>query len=108
MCLGIPGRIIERSDDHGLPMGVVDFGGVRRSCCLAYVADEAQVGDYVIVHVGFAISKVQEEEARRTYESLREMSQLDELEWMRESADLALANLQPGASDTTAAAGGNP
>jgi hypothetical protein len=70
-------------------------------------ADEAQVGDYVIVHVGFAIQSAGRE-ARLTYESLREMSQLDELEWMRESADLALANLQPGASDTTAAAGGNP
>src|SRR5688572_4005534 len=91
MCLGIPGRIIERRDDRGLPMGVVDFGGVRRSCCLAYVADQVEVGDYVIVHVGFAISKVQESEARRTYESLREMSQLDELDWMRETADLGLA-----------------
>jgi hydrogenase expression/formation protein HypC len=83
MCLGIPGRIIERLDDRGLPMGVVDFGGVRRSCCLAYVADQ--------VDVGFVISKVQEDEARRTYESLREMSQLDELDWMRETADLGLA-----------------
>ena len=99
MCLGIPGRIIERRDDRGLPMGVVDFGGVRRSCCLAYVADQVDVGDYVIVHVGFAISKVQADEARRTYESLREMSQLDELDWMRETADLGLAAFdrpQPG------------
>jgi hydrogenase expression/formation protein HypC len=99
MCLGIPGRIIERHDDRGLPMGVVDFGGVRRACCLAYVAGEADVGDYVIVHVGFAISKVQEDEARRTYEALRDMSQLDELDWMRETADLALTRLQ---RDTTA------
>jgi hydrogenase expression/formation protein HypC len=91
MCLGIPGRIIERRDDRGLPMGVVDFGGVRRSCCLAYVDEQVEVGDYVIVHEGFAISKVQEKEARRTYESLREMSQLDELDWMRETADLGLA-----------------
>ena len=91
MCLGIPGRIIERQDDRGLAMGIVDFGGVRRSCCLAYVADEVDVGDYVIVHVGFAISKVHEDEAQRTYESLREMSQLDELDWMRETADLGLA-----------------
>ena len=94
MCLGIPGRIIERHDDEGLPMGVVDFGGVRRSCCLAYVADDVRIGDYVIVHVGFAISKVQEEEARRTYEALRELSQLDELDWMRQTADLGLAGLQ--------------
>jgi hydrogenase expression/formation protein HypC len=93
MCLGIPGRIIERHDDGGLAMGVVDFGGVRRSCCLAYVEKEVEVGDFVIVHVGFAISKVQEAEARRTYEVLREMSQLDELDWMRETADLGLAGM---------------
>jgi hydrogenase expression/formation protein HypC len=95
MCLGIPGRIIERRDDRGLAMGVVDFGGVRRSCCLAYVADQVVVGDYVIVHVGFAISKVHEDEAHRTYEALREMSQLDELDWMRETADLGLAAFSP-------------
>jgi hydrogenase expression/formation protein HypC len=65
---------------------VVDFGGVRREVCLAYVADQIQVGDYAIVHVGFAISKVDEAEAHRTFEVLREMSQLDELEWMKELA----------------------
>ena len=86
MCLGIPGRIVEMHDTQGLPMGVVDFGGVRREVCLAYVADEVQVGDYAVVHVGFAISKVDEAEARRTFEVLREMSQLDELAWMKELA----------------------
>ena len=65
MCLGIPGRIVEVHEDRGLPMGTVDFGGVRREVCLAYVANDIQVGDYAIIHVGFAISKVQEEEARR-------------------------------------------
>ena len=65
MCLGIPGRIIEIRGDADLPMGVVDFGGVRREVCLAYVADEVEVGDYAIIHVGFAISKVDEDEARR-------------------------------------------
>ena len=91
MCLGIPGRITERRDDRGLAMGTVDFGGVRREVCLAYVADQVTTGDYVIVHVGFAISKVDELEARRTYEALREMSQLEELEWMREVAERGLA-----------------
>jgi hydrogenase expression/formation protein HypC len=105
MCLGIPGRIVERHDDQGLPMGVVDFGGVRRSCCLAYVADQVAVGDYVIVHVGFAISKVQEEEAKRTYEVLRDMSQLDELEWMREVADSGLAGLTNGITSQEAELG---
>jgi hydrogenase expression/formation protein HypC len=86
MCLGIPGRIIERREIDGLPMGVVDFGGVRREVCLSYVADEVSVGDYAIVHVGFAISKVDEAEAKRTFDVLREMSQLDELEWMKDLA----------------------
>jgi hydrogenase expression/formation protein HypC len=91
MCLGIPGQVVERREDRGLPMGVVDFGGVRRECCLAYVADEVAVGDFVIVHVGFAISRVDESEARRTYEVLKEMSQLDELDWMREVAEQGLS-----------------
>lgn len=82
MCLGIPGRIVKTYGEEGLPMGIVDFGGVRREVCLAYVADEAKIGDYAIVHVGFAISLVDEEEALRTYEALRELDQLDELEWM--------------------------
>jgi hydrogenase expression/formation protein HypC len=90
MCLGIPGRVTSIADQGGLPMGVVDFGGVTRECCLAYVADEVAVGDYVIVHVGFAISRVDEEEARRTFEALREMSRLDELEWMRQVAEQSL------------------
>jgi hydrogenase expression/formation protein HypC len=90
MCLGIPGRIVEVHDDHGLSMGTVDFGGVRREVCLAYVADEIEPGDYAIVHVGFAISKVDEVEAKRTFEVLKEMSQLDELEWIEEVADQSL------------------
>ena len=97
MCLGIPGRIVEIRRDEGLPMGMVDFGGVRREVCLAYVADEVEVGDYAIVHVGFAISLVDEEEARRTFEVLEEMSQLDELEWMKEVARQAAAVEVPGA-----------
>jgi hydrogenase expression/formation protein HypC len=77
MCLGIPGRILDIRGDRGLPMGTVEFGGVRRDVCLAYVADEVGVGDYVVVHVGFAISKVDEVEANRTYEMLREMRLLE-------------------------------
>ena len=96
MCLGIPGRIVAMRDDRGLPVGTVDFGGVRREVCLAYLADEVQVGDYAIVHVGFAISKVDEAEARRTFEVLQAMSQLEELEWMRETADRSLEAMSPG------------
>jgi hydrogenase expression/formation protein HypC len=89
MCLGIPGKITQMRDDLGLAVGTVDFGGVRREVCLAYVADEVAVGDYVVVHVGFAISKVDEEAAHRTFEILSEMSELDELEWLADVADAA-------------------
>ena len=82
MCLGIPGRIQSIRDDAGLSMGMVDFGGVRRDVCLQYVQDEVAVGDYVIVHVGFAITRVDEDEAQRTLEVLREMNRLHELELM--------------------------
>ena len=91
MCLGIPGRIVEIRGDADLPMGTVDFGGVRREVCLAYVADEVSVGDYAIIHVGFAISKVDEDEARRTYEILSEMGELEELDWLRQAAEGAAA-----------------
>ena len=79
-------------------MGQVDFGGVRREVCLAYLAGTVQPGDYAIVHVGFAISKVDEAEARRTFEVLRELSQLDELDWMKEVADSSLGALRPSIS----------
>ena len=95
MCLGIPGRIVDIRGDRGLPMGTVDFGGVRREVCLAYVADQVTPGDYVVVHVGFAISRVDEAEARRTFEALQEMSQLEELDWMREVADQGLQGMPP-------------
>jgi hydrogenase expression/formation protein HypC len=64
-------------------MGVVDFGGVQRTVCLAYIADQVDVGDYALVHVGFAIAKIDEQEAQRTFDILREMSELGELEWLR-------------------------
>jgi hydrogenase expression/formation protein HypC len=75
MCLGIPGRVVEIRDDAGLPMGKVDFGGVRKEACLAYLP-EVGLGDYVIVHVGFAISRVDEEEALKTLEILATMGDL--------------------------------
>jgi hydrogenase expression/formation protein HypC len=75
MCLGIPGKVIEIRDDAGLAMGKVDFGGVRKDACLAYLP-EVQLGDYVIVHVGFAISRVDEEEALKTLEILATMGDM--------------------------------
>lgn len=77
MCLGIPGKIIETYDLAGLLMGKVDFGGVIKEACLAYVP-EAKVGDYTVIHVGFAISVIDEEEAFRSLELLHEMGDLDE------------------------------
>lgn len=79
MCLAIPGKIVGAYERHGLPMARVQFGALTREACLSYVP-EAAVGDYVLVHVGFAISRVNEEEAQRTYRLLLEMDQLGELE----------------------------
>jgi hydrogenase expression/formation protein HypC len=79
VCLGIPGKILETYDSQGLRMAKVQFGGIVRDACLEYVP-ESVTGDYVIVHVGFAISKVNQEEAARTYRLLEEMGQLSELE----------------------------
>jgi hydrogenase expression/formation protein HypC len=76
MCLGIPGKVIEIRDEAGLAMGKVDFGGVRKEACLAYLPEIA-LGDYVIVHVGFAISKVDEVEALKTLEVLGSMGVLE-------------------------------
>lgn len=72
MCLGIPGKVTEVFERDGLPMGMVDFGGVRKEVCLAYVPD-VTTGGYVIVHVGFAITSVDEAEAERTLAVLRAM-----------------------------------
>ena len=72
MCLGIPGLITAVEQDDGLRMGIIDFGGVRKRVCLSY-APEAGPGDYVIVHVGFAISVVDAAEARRTLQVLQAM-----------------------------------
>ena len=80
MCLGIPGRILSvETDSSGLPVGKVDFSGAVKSVCLAYVP-EAGPGDYVVVHVGFAISRLDEAEARRVFSYLDEMGELKELE----------------------------
>jgi hydrogenase expression/formation protein HypC len=79
MCLAIPGKIISVTGDDPLSrMGAVDFGGIQKDVNLAYVP-EAKVGDYVIVHVGFAISRVDESEANEVFEYLRQMGELLEL-----------------------------
>jgi hydrogenase expression/formation protein HypC len=79
MCLGIPGKLLEVSHQDSLPMGKVEFGGIRKDVCLAYVP-EAQVGDYVLVHVGFAISIVDEAEAQEIFSYIEQIGELGELE----------------------------
>lgn len=77
MCLAIPGKIVEIYETNGLRMGKIDFGGVTREACLAYVP-EAQLGEYTIIHVGFAISQLSEEEAQETLALIREIANMDE------------------------------
>ena len=80
MCLAIPGKVTSISgEDPLLRSGKVDFGGVLKEVSLAYVP-EVKVGDYVIVHVGFALSRVDEAEANQVFEYLREMQELSDLE----------------------------
>src|SRR6266478_59984 len=80
MCLAIPGRVIEIEEDaQGVKMAKTNFGGIVKQVCLEYTP-EVQPGDYVLVHVGFALGKVDEEEAARTYKLLEEMQQLGELD----------------------------
>ena len=75
MCLGVPAKIVEMYKKDGLQMARVDFGGVMREACLAYVP-EAKVGDYCLIHVGFALNLISEEEARETMELLKEVADL--------------------------------
>lgn len=77
MCLGVPGKIVEIYETGGLRMGRVDFGGIQREACLEYVP-EAQVGDYTVIHVGFAISTLSEQDAQESLDLLREIVDLSE------------------------------
>lgn len=79
MCLAIPGKVLEEFESRGMRMAKIQFGGIVREASLDY-APEARVGDYVLVHVGFAISTVNPEEAERTYRALEELDQLSELD----------------------------
>jgi len=78
MCLGVPGKVVETYREHDVLMGKIDFGGVMKRACLEHVAD-VRVGEYVLVHVGFALSRLDEAEARRVFEFLEGMNQLDEI-----------------------------
>ena len=79
MCLGVPGKIIEIYQKEGLKMAQCDFSGIKREACLEHVP-EAQIGDYAIIHVGFAISLLSEEEAQETLDLIREVIAAGEME----------------------------
>lgn len=78
MCLGIPGKVVEIYEENGIKMGKIDFGGIFKRACLEYVPEIA-VGDYAIVHVGFAISRLDEQEAKEVFRLLEELGELEEL-----------------------------
>jgi hydrogenase expression/formation protein HypC len=77
MCLAVPGRVVSITEVDGVPMAEVDFGGVRKSVCLQYLPD-AEAGEYVVVHVGFAIQRLDEESARQTLANFERMGILEE------------------------------
>jgi len=80
MCLGVPGQVVAiQPNELGIPMGRVDFGGIVKEVCFAY-EPEAKVGEYVVVHVGFAISRLDEAEAKKVFRYLEELGELGELE----------------------------
>jgi hydrogenase expression/formation protein HypC len=78
MCLGIPGKVVETYEEHDMLMGSVEFGKIYKRVCLAHVP-EVRVNDYVLVHVGFALSRIDAVEAERVFALLEELNQLDDL-----------------------------
>ncbi|MBT3239483.1 MAG: HypC/HybG/HupF family hydrogenase formation chaperone [Chloroflexi bacterium] len=77
MCLGVPGKVIELYEVNGMKMGKVDFGGAIKEACFEYLP-EIEVGSYAIIHVGFGLSEVDEEEVEKTYELFREIESFSE------------------------------
>ena len=85
MCLGVPGQVVRvERNDLGMTMGVVKFGGISKEVCLMYTP-EADVGDWVLVHVGFAISRLDEEQAMEVFRTLQEMGDLADLDPSQET-----------------------
>jgi hydrogenase expression/formation protein HypC len=96
MCLGVPGKVTEVFDRDGIAMGTVDFGGITRTACLEYAPDVG-VGSYVVIHVGFAISVVDEREAARAYELLSEMGNLEDIDLPQAADGVAADDYRPAA-----------
>jgi hydrogenase expression/formation protein HypC len=79
MCLAIPGKVLEIIDENGLQMGLIDYAGTRNKACLTYTP-EAQVGSYVLVHAGFALQELNEQEALASLQELTRLSAIMEAE----------------------------
>jgi len=94
MCLGVPGKLVSICEQDGLPMGKVDFGGIRKDVCLAYTP-EAQVGQYVLVHVGFALSVIDEQEAEEIFSYLRQIEAAAQSELPAEPESQSGQSLSP-------------
>ncbi len=94
MCLAIPGKVMEIHEADGVRMGKTNFGGIVKQVCLQYTPDVVP-GDYVLVHVGFALNKVDEAEAERTYKALEDLNQLDELD-IQQFVDETIAKYKGG------------
>jgi hydrogenase expression/formation protein HypC len=76
MCLAVPGRLVETYVEHGVKMGRVDFGGVRRAVCVEHVP-AAAIGDWLLVHVGFALTRLDPDEAARLFDLYRELDEVE-------------------------------
>ena len=103
MCLGIPGKVLEiaASEQDGAPrMGKVEFGGITKDICLAYLP-EVEVGDYVLVHVGFAISKIDEEEAAEIFSYIQQIGEMSEMHDPFEDRDVARGSQASGSEAET-------
>jgi hydrogenase expression/formation protein HypC len=85
MCLAIPGKVVQTYHEHDVLMGKVDFSGIQKRVCLEHVP-EAKVGNYVLVHVGFALQCIDEIEARKVFDFLESMDQLDEIHEINEGS----------------------
>ena len=94
MCLGIPGKVVQKYGQEDLPMGKVDFGGILKEVCLAYTP-EVQVGQYVLVHVGFAISLIDETEAAEIFSYLKEIDDAMVQDEMDEAPRAQVLNPEP-------------
>jgi hydrogenase expression/formation protein HypC len=97
MCLGIPGKVVKIFREHDVLMGKVDFSGVSKQVCLEHVPD-IQIGQYVLVHVGFALNSIDEAEAVRVFDFLKSMDQLDELQAKSETAPPTSASVAASAA----------